>query len=208
MKEGVPEQKVVVVPLGLVSGDGSPATQSREGRPLRVLCVGNGGLLKGWGYLVKALNLLPVDSFECRLVGNLQISATGLEALSRTVECIGSVPRSLMAEQYRWADVFVLPSLSETFGLVLLEAMRWGLPVLTTEHTAGTDIVSEGREGFVVPVRQPEALAEKMEWWMRHEKERFAMGQAAAETAKKFTLNTYSSTLAQAVKKHICDHDG
>jgi len=60
-------------------------------------------------------------------------------------------------------DVFVFPSLFEGFGLVLLEAMAMGLPVITTPHTAGPDLIREGMEGFIVPIRHSTAIAERLE---------------------------------------------
>jgi glycosyltransferase involved in cell wall biosynthesis len=60
-------------------------------------------------------------------------------------------------------DVLVLPSLFEGFGLVLVEALSQGLPIIATSHTGAPDIIEDGREGFIVPIRSSEAIAEKLE---------------------------------------------
>jgi glycosyltransferase involved in cell wall biosynthesis len=60
-------------------------------------------------------------------------------------------------------DALVLPSLHEGFGLVIPEAMAQGLVVITTPHTAGPDLIAEGVDGFIVPIRSAEAIEEKLE---------------------------------------------
>jgi glycosyltransferase involved in cell wall biosynthesis len=68
-----------------------------------------------------------------------------------------------MPGQYEWADVLLLPSVSDTFGLVVLEAMSYGVPVITTHNTGGADVVIEGQNGFVVPAMRPDQIAQKLE---------------------------------------------
>ena len=68
-------------------------------------------------------------------------------------------PRSELRRIYLNADVYVLPSLAEGFGLTALEAMACGLPVILSEHTFAHDIVTDGKEGYVVPIRDADAIA-------------------------------------------------
>ena len=80
-------------------------------------------------------------------------------------------------------DVFVFPSLFEGFGLVLLEAMAMGLPMITTAHTAGPDLLEDGKEGFIVPIRSAEAIAEKLTWLSAHRetgRREWASGQSSS----------------------------
>jgi glycosyltransferase involved in cell wall biosynthesis len=78
----------------------------------------------------------------------------------------------------------VLPSLEEGFGLVVLEAMRAGLPVIITSAVGAKDFVTDGVEGWVVPPADPQALSEKIRWMQLHPTERQAMGRAAAQRAR------------------------
>ena len=73
----------------------------------------------------------------------------------------GQVPRTRIASEYAAADVFVLPSLSEGMATVTLEALASGIPVVTTPNAGSC--VRDGIDGFVVPVRDPEALADAIE---------------------------------------------
>jgi len=69
-----------------------------------------------------------------------------------------------LAECYASADVFVFPTIQDGFGMVLAQAAASGLPVLTTPHSAGADLVHEGRTGWILPARDPSAFAERLAW--------------------------------------------
>jgi glycosyltransferase involved in cell wall biosynthesis len=62
----------------------------------------------------------------------------------------------------RDSDVLVFPSLFEGFGLVILEAMSQGVPVITTPNTGGVDVIQEGVDGFIVPIRSAEAIVDRV----------------------------------------------
>jgi starch synthase len=96
-------------------------------------------------------------------------------------------------------DVFVFPSLFEGFGLVLLEAMAMGLPIITTPHTAGPDLISDGVEGFIVPIRSSAAIAERLDLLRREPERRQAMSERARSRSREFTWEQYGRSLAACV---------
>jgi len=67
-----------------------------------------------------------------------------------------------LAYYYSQASIFVLPSIEDGFGLVLAEAMACGLPIVATTNTGAPDLITDGVEGFIVPIRNPLALREKV----------------------------------------------
>lgn len=157
---GVPEGKISVVPYGvdpLRFPAVLPYEESPERRPLRALFAGRVGLRKGVPDLLHALDLLPKGSMEMRLAGDIGLTRDRLEPWRDRVQFLGAVPRQGMGALFRWADVFVLPTIVEGSAMVIYEALMSGIPVITTPN-AGS-IVRDGRDGFVVPVRDPEALA-------------------------------------------------
>ena len=95
--------------------------------------------------------------------------------------------------------MFVFPSLLEGMGLVVLEAMASGLPVITTPNGPG-DLVRDGVDGFVVPIRDVDAIVEKLEYLRAHPEDRLRMGQNARERAKEFTWEQYRATTAAFVR--------
>ena len=199
--EGLPVGKAVVVPLGLHERFLAAPRAARADGPLRVLFVGGEGLRKGVGDLARAAALLRSGRIVVRVVGDLGLTAAALAELRRDVELAGSVPRSEVRSQYEWADVFVLPSISDTFGLTILEAMGAGLPALVTPHTAGADVIRDGEHGFVVPVRSPEAIAAKLDLLASDRERLRVMSAAARDRAAEFSIAKYAERLADCVKQ-------
>jgi glycosyltransferase involved in cell wall biosynthesis len=109
------------------------------------------GLRKGAPYLLEAL----------RRIGPKRLDPSRLEKYTDVAEFMGAVPRNQVPELFRWADVFVLPSIVEGSATVTYEALLTGIPVITTPN-AGS-IVRDGTDGMIVPVRDSLALANAIE---------------------------------------------
>ena len=199
--EGVASDRVLVVPLG-VAGHLYQEYREQVTRPdtaLRVLYVGGDGLRKGIAYLNQALDLINDSRVEAQAAGDLELSMLARKDLQRRMKLLGPVPRSEMPELFRWADVLVLPSISDTFGMVILEAMAAGLVVVATENTAAPDILRDGTDGFVVPIRSPQAIAERLMMLMQDRRRLAAMGREARARAAEFTVPRYGERLIRAL---------
>jgi len=96
--------------------------------------------------------------------------------------------------------VFVFPSLFEGFGLVLTEALSQGIPIISTAHTCAPDIIEDGKEGFIVPIRDATAIAEKLSLLHADRDQLQAMKEAALDTARNTTWAAYKNGLAAAVQ--------
>lgn len=200
VRRGADVEKIRVVPLGFDPGrEGLPEEKGRTGGPLQVLFVGGEGLRKGVGYLSRAVGALRSRAVEVRVAGNLEISEQGLRELRKSLDLLGPVPRRDMAQLFSWAHVLVLPSISDTFGLVILEAMAAGLPVITTPHTCGPDVVRESVDGFVVPVRDSEAIAERLDRLAGDRALLARMSRAARERSREYTSERYAERLVCAI---------
>jgi glycosyltransferase involved in cell wall biosynthesis len=184
--------KCVVVPYGV----DCPAAPARDLRPrtnLKVLYAGELGLRKGAPYFWQAASLLPKEHFEFRMVGHSRLSKSATRSISDRVTLVGAVPRSSMWEQYGWADVFVLPSICEGSATVTYEALGAGLPVIATRN-AGT-VVREGVDGFVVPARNSEAIAQKLELLRSDPALLRQLSQNARARATEYSVARYSERL-------------
>lgn len=171
---GVDGSKVVVNPYGVSWGTfnlsetfhESPAKSSG---PVRFLFAGNIGARKGIPVLLEAWKQLGWRKGEAELwlVGTIQDRHRRLIPASENIRLIGRVAKADMASIYAQCDIFVLPSLSEGFGLVLLEALAAGLPVITTSNTGGPDLQDDGAADCVTVVEagSTEELAEAMRTW-------------------------------------------
>ncbi|AFY30858.1 glycosyltransferase family 4 protein [Calothrix sp. PCC 7507] len=199
LQEGVSPDKITVIPYGAPIDYFQP--QPKLDQTFRALFVGRVGPRKGVHYLIKAWQELQIPQAELMLVGLNEFPESWLAKLPDTVRYIPSVPHATLNQYYSNANVFVFPSLVEGFGLVLLEAMACGIPVITTPNTAGPDIITDGVEGFIVPIRDSEALKEKLEWCDRHPGELAQMGRAARHKAEQLTWEVYQQNLATQVRR-------
>jgi glycosyltransferase involved in cell wall biosynthesis len=193
---GGPLERCVVVPYGV---DTPRVTRSRRSAgPLRVLMVGAVGLRKGAPYLLAAARLLS-QHVVVRAVGPIQVSPTAQRDLQSAIELTGPVPRSEILAHYRWADVFVLPSICEGSATVCYEALAAGLPVVTTPN-AGS-VVREGVDGFIVPIRCPETIAERLDRLAADPGLLAEMSRNALRRAAEFTVEEYGRRLLSALAK-------
>ena len=87
-----------------------------------------------------------------------------LANLPQTLDLIGKVAQHELPRHYAWADIFVFPTIHDGFAVVLTQALANGLPVLTTAHCSGPDLIEEGRTGWILPIRSPKAFIERIRW--------------------------------------------
>jgi len=168
-----------------------------EPQPGRLLFVGQVGLRKGNHVLAEASRLLQARGvpLECRVVGPPQVDLSNPLFAGPTY--LGQVPRSQVQEEFRRADLFVLPTLADSFGLVHLEAMACGVPVITTPHCGS--VVRDGTDGFIVPIRDALSLADRIQQLLEDRALRERMGVAARQRAWEFTWAHYGDRLLSAL---------
>jgi glycosyltransferase involved in cell wall biosynthesis len=204
---GVPAGKLVLVTPGVDAGRFHPGprqgAQDRARDVLRVLYVGRLELLKGLAYLLEAFSRLRGLPCELWLCGRVLPEVGPLLRRHRRegLRVLGPVPPERMPAIYRQADVLVMPSLHEGLALVVLEAMATGLPVIATPESGAADVLEDGVQGLLVPARDPEALAARLEHLYHHEGRRRAMGAAGrARVLERLTWGHYHARLLQALR--------
>jgi starch synthase len=182
---GLDPARVTVVGAG-INGETLPASTQRRratwcaGGPT-LLFVGNDFARKGGHDLLQAFAKLRAEFPDARL----QLVGTRPDVPPQPgVEVLGRVhDRARIAQLYAGADVFVLPSVFDPLPLVLLEAMSHGVPVVTTASCGIPDVLRDGREGTVVPARDPDALATALTRLLHTPENALAMADAAARRA-------------------------
>ncbi len=166
IEAGVQANKITVIALGRLKNNSSHRIIERQipqerGDCLRILFVGAVGLRKGIPYLLEALRQIKgLIPFTCKIVGTLDIQFQIIAEYRDVCDFVGQVPRSQMEVIYKWADVFVLPSICEGSAMVTYEALKWGLPIITTANSGS--IVRDGIDGYIVPIRSSDTLANKL----------------------------------------------
>lgn len=196
--EGIDPNKLTAIPYGTDTSLFVPGAEARKDGKFRVLFVGQIGQRKGIAYLLRAYDRFKGPGTELKLVGRFVGPPQVFTPYRHLFEHCDNVPRPALAEIYREADVLVLPTLVEGMPLVVLEAMASGLPVIATANGPG-DIVRDGIDGFIVPIRSVDAIVEKLEFLRAHPDARAEMGRAARARALQFTWDAYASKAAAVV---------
>lgn len=182
--EGVPADKLIVNPLGVDTRRFTAVERPINKAKPQVLFAGTVGIRKGVPDLLRATAALS-SLVDVRLCGRVESAfAEVRRALpSGHVEFSGPLDRQAIADAYRQADIFCLPSLEEGFGMAVLEAMASGLPVIVSNQVGAADLIEEGINGFVVPVGNTDMMAHRIEQLAKDAELRRIMGNAAADTA-------------------------
>jgi len=182
--------------LRMSESDDPPSDGQSE--PVRVLFMGTLQLRKGIQYLAEAEAKLRGDGIVFRAVGQSLLSPAAIAHMSGGIEVVGPVSRDRVADQYRWADIFVLPTLSEGSANVVYEAMAAGVPVVTTAN-AGS-IVEHERTGLLVPMRDVDALVTAIARLAGDSGLRRQLGQAGRAAVLAPDLETYAGRLVHALE--------
>jgi glycosyltransferase involved in cell wall biosynthesis len=199
VQEGCDARNIVVIPYGTDTSLFYPDDAARSDRVFRALFVGQLNQRKGIAYLLRGFRTFQGAGTELMIAGSLVRGAPAVFNPYRSLfTYLGNLSHSQLAVNYRRADVFVFPTLLEGMPLVVLEAMASGLPVITTSHGPG-DIVRDGVDGFIVPIRDPEAIAERLEYLRANPAARAEMGHSARARALEFTWKAYCNRAADVV---------
>jgi glycosyltransferase involved in cell wall biosynthesis len=169
----------------------------------RVMYVGTIEPRKGVHYLIPAFLNAKISNSELLLIGTPSTRALRL-LIEKTLGENSNIKqeswdfsRQDPVPVFSSASVLVLPSVEDGFGLVVIEAMASGLPVIVTSHCGAADLVQDGVNGFIVPPRDEKAIAEKLDFLAANESIRQEMGKAARNTAIAYTQELYNHKLRE-----------
>lgn len=178
--EGVSDDKLRLIVSGVQTQAFRPSAEQTEertrrilsGAPIRVLNVGTFAFRKGVWDTAAVIRELGTDRFEFRFVGPVASEAAGLAGqLQSQATFVPKQPQSTLPKAYAWGDVFMLPTIEDGFPAVLAQAAAAGLPILTTPNGAGADLVRDGHNGWLLPIRSPSSFVERLDWAERNREE-------------------------------------
>ena len=215
---GIPPGKIQVVPeaidirtwKALRDRHGDPHAGNRS-RPPTVLSVARQYPRKDTRTLLRAMKVVVARHPEVRLIvigGGPELPR--LRRLSRNLDLDGHVSfrgpvardRDVRAAYFE-ADLFCLPSRQEGFGIVFVEAMAAGLPVVAARAGATTEVVEHERTGLLVPPSDPEALASALMRLLASPEERRTLGAAGIRAAERYRLEAVGNDLVHRVRPLI-----
>lgn len=201
VESGVAPEKLVQIPLGVELDQFVPTgTRHAHRRGFRVLFAGQLTQRKGLSYLVEGFRRADIPESELTLLG-ARVGTGAPWANDPRVRHVSQVRFPELPGFYHRADAFVLPSLIEGFPQTALQAMASGLPTIVSENTFGEDVITDGVDGYVVPIRDAGAIAERLCTLAADPALRQRMGTAARVRAEEFSWERYGQRVVAAVRE-------
>lgn len=196
LEHGFDEDKLIQIPFGVDLNRFRPIEKKKD--IFGAIFVGSVQLRKGVQYLLEAWDSLGLKNAELLICGSIHENMKNIVRKykqDKSIKFLGHVS----SIPYEEADVFIFPSIEEGSALVTYEAMACGLPVLVTYNTGS--IARDGKDGFVIPIRDVGALKEKIRYCCDHPEETRKMGRNARRHVEGYTWARYGDELVKAYEK-------
>lgn len=206
MRCGVPAKKIIVNPCGVNLAQFYPGNKMDE--VFRVIQVGAVSLGKGILTSLAAFAQANLRDAEFWFVGG-GYQTSGLHSVISAMRTPGvifhqPVDQARLREYYNQSTVFILASVADGFGMVVLQAMACGLPVIVTENVGAKDLIVDGVNGFIVPVGAPQIIAERLRQLHGDPELCRTMGMAARQTVEKgYAWQDYGDRLVSFLRSQV-----
>lgn len=196
-------KKCIVAPFGSpdVGEPQNVEAQSSESRPLRVLFAGSMTQRKGLADLFAAVQLLGRSDVELIVLGSPVAPLEFYHAQNVPFRYEAPRPHAQVLQLMRSCDLLALPSIVEGRALVQQEAMACGLPLLVTPNAGGQDLIVEGETGWLVPVRSPEVIAQKLAYLADNRALLPSMRRSARAKAAQYSWAAYSQIIVNSLQE-------
>ena len=206
LDKGYDENKVVKTIYGVDLSKFNVHGKIKTKNKFNIICVGSLSVRKGIIYLINAFNDLKLKNSNLIFVGNVEKKLDKIlsQKLNDRIKIFKSVNQNSLKNFYINSSVYVTCSVEEGLSMVQLQAMACGLPVICTENSGGREIIEDGENGFILPIRDVEKLKEKLKYLYDNRDIMYSMGEKAEKKAKSFLdwdnygrkmINFYSSLL-------------
>lgn len=202
-----PDKRVETLPLGVDLDVFSPdAKQVPAGRP-KLLFVGHLTYTKGADILAAALqDPRLIDKMDVSLVTALASGDPAIAAKLRGLaKIVAPVKAEALADLMRQSDLLILPSRIESFGLVVAEALACGTPVLISDQVGAGELVTPGKNGWIVPAGNAQALADRLLHCAADPPNLRAMRGAARASVLDRTWSNYGECATELIGAFLAD---
>ncbi len=199
------QSKIDIIPYGVECSEKKNITKRLNNDRLKIIFAGRPILSKGIQYLIQILEQIDFP-WKLEIAGSLpeqpsQIS-NKLNLFLKDPRCnfLGQISNEDLLNRMSQSHVFILPSLYEGFGQVILEALSCGLPIITTNNTGGFDIIEDGKDGFLTPIRDTTKSINILHKLYNNEDFRRHIAENAFMKAKDFTWTKYQNQISKIIK--------
>jgi len=202
VREFYPNKDIARAPYGVDVEFWTPPAARKPPEPLRFIYAGNVSVRKGMPLLIEAWSKAGLRGAELQLVGSWSLAESKLRSLPAGVRWVPPCSSEALRDRYQESHVFVFPSYSDGFGLVLLEAMACGLPAIASGASIGPEIIIPG-SGFISSPGDLDRLVELLRWFDRNRDELLVMAKQVRAQAARWTWSHYRSSVIAAVSKLV-----
>jgi glycosyltransferase involved in cell wall biosynthesis len=194
--KGFDEKKLILTPYGVDLNNFYP--KAKKDNIFRFIYVGNLSLRKGLWYTLKAFSELNLPNSELILVGS--VDANFLPLLkeftsNKKIKLFNHVSQNKLVEFYNISDVFVISSIEDGFAMVIPQALACGIPVICSENSGGSELIKNGINGYVVPIRNIEELKNKMNFLYEDKKHYIVLKEVISKERKDLSWDRYGQLI-------------
>lgn len=201
INHSISENKIYLANLGFDPEKFRQKESYRKDGVFKILYVGAITKRKGIRLLLEAFRQLNLKKSELILIGGMTNDSDFLKQYEDMYKHIPYVHHEQLASYYQEADVFVFPSYLDSFGMVVIEAMACGTPVIVSENTGAKEVVSDGVNGFIIPVEDVSALKEKILFLYSNRDKLEYLGRNARNQAENYTWGKYRKRIREIISE-------
>ncbi|PYY10678.1 MAG: hypothetical protein DMG61_21065 [Acidobacteria bacterium] len=198
LENGISQDRLAVVPYGVDLEFFCPAESPRD--KLSMLFVGQLCRQKGLHYLLEAWRRLRLPDAELRIVGPLPRNQSSFTKYGLVSRFLGSLNWMELRDEYRRADLLCLPSLSDGFGQVVLEALACGTPALTTNSAGASDLIQQRENGLLIPAADLDSLVNSLDWASQNRDKLRQMRSPARATAEQYSWTRFRRSIVKILQ--------
>ena len=197
---GVDEEKISVIPLAFPKINQHPKPAKHK-TPLVFIYAGNQSLRKASHLLYLAWKKCNFSEGEAELwlIGKMLLPKNLRKDLPGKVIIKENIPHNELMALYESADIFILPTLADGFGMVIAEAMSQGVPVIASENSCGPDVITHNKNGWLITAGDVNSLAGQMQWCINNPDNVRSCGEEAKIKAAKWQWPQYRQKLSETV---------
>ena len=187
----------LIAPFGSPIDMGNTPTRYayRKSGKLKLLFVGSMSQRKGLADLFEAMKLINSKNVSLSILGRPSLPMSFYRKVYPHFEYLSPRSNNEVRRVMDEHDVLVLPSIIEGRALVQQEALACGLPLIVTQNTGGVDLIEEEKTGFIVPIRKPAEIAEKIDWFGRNLKKLDVMSEFCRNKARNYQWTDYARSI-------------
>ena len=206
LTRGFAEKKIIKIPYGVDLKEFQKKKSNKEkGLIFRIIYTGTLSIRKGVLYLLKSFEELNLKNSQLLMIGNIDSEIKSKINKYRSNKKIifkKSISQSKLSEQYSSSNVFITCSIEEGLSMVQLQAMSCGLPIICTPNSGGDEIIDNGNDGFILPIRDIEELKKKILYLYNNQSICFDMGMSAQKKIKdSLSWESYGKNVISAFQK-------